>query len=102
MEQISEQSGFKDVLVGAELFRHLNIGTAEFNNPSKMGQIKEIAEFLNDHPDPYFIIGMTRNNKSPNMDNLEFLAGMVRLEKNRTTILKQLEETDKQLKHYKG
>lgn len=100
MEQISVvDNGFKDVLVGTELFRALDITGRELSSPIQVEKIKEIAGYLNEHQDPMFVIGRIRNNKGT-MPNLDYLASYVKLNKTRSELQGQLERVDKDLKFY--
>lgn len=92
-------NGFKDVLVGTELFRALDITSKELSSTIQVGKIKEIASFLNDHQDPMFVIGRIRHNKGT-MPNLDYLASYVKLHKTKTELQGQLEKIDKDLKFY--
>lgn len=93
MEKITE-AGFNDILVGTELYAATKMSQADMMDPHKAAQIREIADFLNSHPDPIFLIGtLVRGNKSPNMSNLEYIASYVKLNKAR-------KEIDRQLKSY--
>lgn len=98
--EVSAQ-GFDDVLVGTELYRALNIGAGEMMSPIQVDKIKEIAEYLNDHPDPLFEIGhLVRANKNPQMSNLDFFTSYVKLAKEKSQIQNKLKELEKQLSYY--
>lgn len=100
MEQISViDNGFKDVLVGTELFRALDITQKELMSPIQMDKIKEIAGYLNEHQDPMFVIGRIRNNKGT-MPNLDYLTSYVKLNKQKGELSRQLEQVEKDIKFY--
>lgn len=93
------ENGFKDVLVGSELFRALNVGQGELKSPVQTQKIQEIAEYLNSHPDPMFVIGRVKNNKGT-MSNLDFLTSYVKLSKEKTMAQEKMVQLDKDLKFY--
>lgn len=93
--------GFSDVMVGAELYRTLNVGAGELMSPVQTEKLKEIAEYLNGHPDPLFEIGhLSRANKNPQMSNLDFFTSYVKLSKEKSQIENKLKELNKELSHY--
>lgn len=96
-------SGIKDVLIGAELFRALSITPDElYNSPQEFAKFKGITDYLNSHQDPLSVIGKIRNNKSPHMNNLEYLSGYVALSQEHEQLTKKAESIKKQLSYYDG
>lgn len=96
------QNGFNDVLVGGEFFHALDVTDADLVSPVNQKKVNEIAQFLNEHPDPLFVISMVRNNRSPHMSNLDFLAGYVQLEKRRGDLQNQLDYVKNEISYYTG
>jgi len=97
---IFSENGIGDALVGAELFRALEISASDLASPQVQGRVREIAEFLGNQQDPLFTIGRVKNNKSPHMSNLEYLHGYVQLQKSRERVSKELEKLNKDISFY--
>ena len=93
-------TGFDDVLVGAELFTKLKISSIELNDPQQFAMLRDVSEFLNGHPDPSFVISRVSKNTNPNISNLEFLAGYVGIEKRRQGLMEEVKKLDDELKYY--
>jgi len=94
------ESGFNDVFTGDELFRALDINEGDMKSPIIQNKIVDIAKFLNESPDPMFVITRIRNNKSSTMNNLDYLHSYVQLNRQKTQIEEQLSKVTKDLKMY--
>lgn len=93
---------FNDISVGTDFFQKLDITQGDLMSPVNERKIQEIAEFLNDHPDPHFIVDMIRHNRSPHMSNLDFLTGFVQLNKKRAKLEGELSKVVKDIKFYEN
>ena len=101
MDNPFSNTGFSDVMVGAELYKAVGLKPYEFSDPIQSAKIKEIADFLNGHPDPSYVLkNVPRKNKSPNMSNLDYLLSYVKLNKEKQGLMSQLEDVDKSLRYY--
>ena len=94
------ENNFKDIIVGTELFRSLGVNDYELKDSVSSQKLMEIASFLNEHPDPLFVISKVRNNKNRNMSNLDFLSGYVGLQRRKSDALKKVESINKDLSYY--
>lgn len=92
-------TGFNDVTIGAELFYQLQVGQADLLDPKKISMLQEISGFLNEHPDPMFIIGSIARSRGT-QEPLEHFASFVQLNKQRTQAQEQVDKLDKELKFY--
>ena len=93
--------GFRDILIGSELFRALKISEGDMLSPITVSQIQEIANFLNDDIDPMFTIDrLSRSNKNPSRSNIEHFSSFIKLSNNKQELKKTLEEVDRQLEFY--
>ena len=95
-------AGFKSIEVGAMLFSALKLPTYEISEPGTFEKIKEVAEFLNDHEDPSFIISQLSRRVMDGKQKLDFLTGLAKLEKEKEFMKRKLSNIDKELKHYYG
>lgn len=98
--QIAEY-GFNDVLVGSELFQKLEISDGDMMSPTVQRKVREIAEYLSTQDDPLFVIGRVNHNKSPHMNNLDYLLSYVQLQKKRAQIEKEKKEVERELSYYR-
>jgi len=95
-----EEAGFKDIFVGTELFKALGVPSYEFTaDPIKMQKLKTLAGFLNEHPDPSFVISRIRNNRT-NMSSLDYLTSYAMLGKERAVTASKLSDLEKEMKKY--
>lgn len=93
--------GANDILVGTELFRTLKMTSGDMTDPQKFHKMREITKFLNEHPDPLFIIGsVTRSNNNPNRENLDHLFDFVQLTKEKGALSDKLDNINNELKLY--
>ena len=92
-------NGFNDVMVGAELFRNLQIGQAELLDPQKVSLLKEVSGFLNEHPDPMFLIGSLSRSRG-SLEPLEHFASFVHLSRQKEQAQEQVDKLNKELKFY--
>ena len=96
-----ELNNFNDITVGTELFKSLDITQSELISPIQTAKIRDIAGFLNEHPDPLFIVGsIIRSNKNPNINNLDHLWSYVKLNNNKAELTVKLEKINKELQYY--
>lgn len=93
---------FNDIEVGVNFIKTLNIAEEDMAFPTNEMKVREVAEYLNEHPEPDFIIGLTKNNRSPNMNNLDFLTGYVKLNKKRDELERALARVVRDIKFYEG
>ena len=100
LENILER--FQELDVGTKLIRVLDVTEGDLRSPMNESKLIELAEFLNEHPDPHFILEMTKYNKSPHMNNLDFLVGYTQLNKKKVQLSKELDKVDKDIKFYEG
>lgn len=93
-------AGFKDLFVGTELFRALNVPSYEFSaDPIKFSKLRNIAQFLNNHPDPNWVIGRIKNNKT-SLGPLDYLNNYATLGLKRSHLSRDLKETDEEMRQY--
>lgn len=101
MENTFTDTGFNDIMVGAELFNKLNLSQSAMMDPNNFTKVREIASFLNEHPDPHFVIqSVTNSNKNPAVKQIDHMLSYIRLYKERLAAKTKIEELDNQLKHY--
>ena len=98
MNEFSE-TGFNDVTVGAELFNQLQIGYIELADPRKVSMLQEISGFLNEHPDPLFLIGSISRSRGT-QEPLEHFASYVQLSKQKQQAQEQVDKLNKELEYY--
>ncbi|HCJ66977.1 MAG TPA: hypothetical protein DHV62_06550 [Elusimicrobia bacterium] len=94
------ETGFNSIEVGGELFKQLQIGYAELADPNTNSKIREIAEYLNGHPDPMFEISRVAKKTSPNMSKIDYFASYVQLNKQRKDVQEKLDKINKELEYY--
>ncbi len=99
MENPFSDVGFKDELVGAELFKTVNAGFSPIL-PGDFSKLRDIAEYLNEHPDPVGVINKAKYKKSSSMTPLDFIHSYVSLDKERMMHAQKVSEYEKQLKYY--
>ena len=90
-----------DMEVGVELYKALNLSRAEFADGTQTAKLKDIAEFLNNHPDPVFIIrSVIRSNKNPNIKNIDHLWTYVQLNNKKRDLENRINKLNNELKYY--
>lgn len=95
-----ESAGFKDIFVGASLWKALGVPSYEFSsNPDKFQKLQTIAKFLNTHPDPIWVIDRLKYNKT-NMSGLDFLTSYAQIATKKAEMINQLQEVDAEMKQY--
>lgn len=100
-ENAFAQLGIDDIDAGVELFNSLGLTPFDLSNGPRLNQLREIVEFLNDHPDPAWVVrSVSRSNRNPDRSNLEHLLVFVRLQRERIDLQQQIDRVDKELQHY--
>jgi len=102
VDDIFGKAGVNDLEVGTALFNTLGLTFVDMSIPGRAEKIKEIAEFLNLHTDPHYVIGLTKYNKSSDLDNLDYLLGYTRLSKQKMELMDKVNKIDEELKFYAG
>lgn len=93
---------FNDLDVGVDFIKTLNLTEGDLMSPITENKVVEIIDFLNNHPDPKFVTGLTKYNRSQEMSNLDYLVGYVKLNTLRNGLLKQVSQVEKDIKFYEG
>jgi hypothetical protein len=97
-----ETAGFKDIFVGAALWKALGVPSYEFSaDPVKFQKLQTLAKFLNNHPDPTWAIDRIRNNKT-NMSNLDFLTSYALLNQKKAEMSNGLKQVEDEIKPYEN
>lgn len=71
--------GVKNAELGLRLVDTIKMPAHELFLPINVAKVQAISQFLNNHPDPDFVLSRVKNNKSPNMSNIDFLYGYAKL-----------------------
>jgi hypothetical protein len=95
-------NNFNELDVGVNLIKTLDITEGDMLSPVIQAKVSDIAEYLNEHPDPNFVVGLVKHNKSQEMSNLDYLAGYVKLNFLKDKLMKQIAQTEKDIKFYEG
>lgn len=94
-------AGFNDILVGTELYRNLQLSPADLDDNITFSKIRDIAEFLNNHPDPIFVVNsVLRSNKNPQIKQLDHLWGYVELNNQKSVFEGKIKQLEKELEYY--
>jgi hypothetical protein len=96
---IGEEAIQNNMELGVEVMEALNLSESERYTPETDNKITEITDFLGNHPDPLFILEMTKHNKGQ-MSNLEFLLGYINLNKQKIQKQKELDDIVAKMKFY--
>lgn len=95
-----ETAGFKDLFVGTSLWKALGVPSYEFSaDPVKFQKLQTLAKFLNNHPDPNWVIGNLRHNKT-NMSGLDFLTSYAMLSQKKMQQAEEMKKTEDEIKPY--
>lgn len=94
-----ESAGFKDLFVGTALWKALGVPSYEFTDPVKFQKLQTLAKFLNNHPDPQWVIDNIRHNKT-NMSNLDFLTSYAMLSQKKMQQAEDMKKTEDEIKPY--
>lgn len=90
-----------DPLIGAHLFKTLQVSLEEMTDNNISNKMKDIVDFVSQLPDPLFVIdSVPARNRGGKMSNLDFLYTFVQLNKQRDEAQQRLSEIDKQLEFY--
>ena len=93
-------SGFKDVLQGAEVFKMLQISQDTFKNPSEVAKLREVAQFVNNYSDGVNLLGhILRRNKST-MSPLDYVTGYAKLQSEKQEASKKLKYLEQEISLY--
>jgi len=94
-------NGINNIDLGVELFKGLNMDPAEFSNPTNNSMVREIAEFMENHPEPTGIISSVLSKKTnPSVRNLDHLYNYVQLSKKRESLRSEMDKLTSELKYY--
>ncbi len=97
-----ETAGFKDIFVGAALWKALGVPSYEFTaDPTKFDKLSKIAKFLNTHQDPQWVIERVKNNKT-NMSNLDFLTSYAMLASKKAEMAEAMKATEDEMRPYEN
>jgi len=93
--------GVNDIELGVVLHRTLGINEFDLSMPDNMNKLREISEFMNQHPDAVSTVErVARSNRNPNTSQLDHMMGFVSLSKEKLRILDGLDNINNQLKYY--
>ena len=92
--------GVRDIFIGTQLFKTLGLSLTDIQaHPEKMQKMQQIASYLNNHPDPLWVIDRVRNNRT-SMSPLDFLATYAQLGEQHQRQAAALKDTEKEMKMY--
>ena len=100
MSMDQQLSQFSDVTVGANLYMALGLNPAETTIPENFSKVKAIAEYLNGHPDPHWLVNHLSRKNMSGMKPLDFFHSYVSLQGDKSSHIREIERLDKELKYY--
>ncbi len=93
--------GVNDIELGVILHQTLGLGEFDLQIPDNMNKLREIAEFMNIHPDAVGTVQRVgRSNKNPNTSQIDHMMAFVALSKEKLRVLDGLDDINNQLKFY--
>lgn len=94
-------AGFQDPLVGAEIFKLLDVGEATFKDAQEFMKLKEIGEFLGNFQDAPFVVDRAlRRNPGGKVKALDAVLSFVKLRKDYMGTQDKLKTLEKELSFY--
>lgn len=93
-------TGVNDIGVGVALYQAIGVKPYDNKDPNFLEKMRYITDYLNQHPDPHYIIGKIRNNKSPNMSNIDFIHSYVMLVRKKDDMENELKKISKEIEYY--
>jgi hypothetical protein len=94
-----EEAGFRDPLLGAEVFRLLDIGDAILSDSIEVTKLKEVGEFVSHFHDGAYVLQKALR-RNPGMKPLDAALGFVKLRKEYMDVNKKKQELEKELSFY--
>lgn len=93
--------GFRDPMLGAEIFTLLKVSDSTLKDPSQVTKLQEIAGFLNGYEDAGFVVERAlRKNPSKGMNEIDAILSFVKLHKERASTKEKLALVERELSYY--
>lgn len=87
--------------LATEMHRQMGLAFMDLSNPTVSSQLAEITQFLENEPDPNFVLRSVLNSKKSNeITSLDHMLSFVRLSKEKNNINEKLSNINKELEYY--